>query len=182
MICGVRSALSQLLCTFLYTSEQLAANSMQLVGRPKLAGPLPKALPRTAVEALLDTLARDRDSKRQTGWAERDLAIVLTALLAWPPRGRAPPSGHRRYPHYRRRRGGYPCQGQRRQGTQRAHRGRIAFRHRGVPRQPRCPPPPRSKGQRGRSGVRLITMARKVTAVCRPQRRTHYPWNIAIAH
>jgi len=38
------------LCTFLYTGEQLAANPMQLVGRPKLAKPLPKALPRTAVE------------------------------------------------------------------------------------------------------------------------------------
>jgi integrase/recombinase XerC len=35
-------------CTFLYTGEQLAANPMQLVGRPKLAKPLPKALPRTA--------------------------------------------------------------------------------------------------------------------------------------
>ena len=41
------------MCTFLYTGEQLAANPMQLVGRPKLAKPLPKALPRTAVEALL---------------------------------------------------------------------------------------------------------------------------------
>jgi site-specific recombinase XerC len=29
------------LCTFLYTGEQLAANPMQLVGRPKLAKPLP---------------------------------------------------------------------------------------------------------------------------------------------
>jgi integrase/recombinase XerC len=28
------------LCTFLYTDEQLAANPMQLVGRPKLAKPL----------------------------------------------------------------------------------------------------------------------------------------------
>jgi integrase/recombinase XerC len=34
------------LCTFLCTSEQLPANPMQLVGRPKLARPLPKALPR----------------------------------------------------------------------------------------------------------------------------------------
>ncbi|WP_201408899.1 tyrosine-type recombinase/integrase [Mycobacterium paraintracellulare] len=51
---------------------------MQLVGRPKLA----KALPRGAVEALLETLAEDRDSKRRTDWAERDLAIILTALLA----------------------------------------------------------------------------------------------------
>ena len=70
------------LCTFLYTGEQLAANPMQLVGRPKLAKALPKALPRTAVEALLETVAQDRDSKRQTDWAERDLAIILTALLA----------------------------------------------------------------------------------------------------
>jgi integrase/recombinase XerC len=70
------------LCTFLYTGEQLSANPMQLVGRPKLAKALPKALPRTAVEALLETVAQDRDSKRQTDWAERDLAIILTALLA----------------------------------------------------------------------------------------------------
>jgi integrase/recombinase XerC len=70
------------LCTFLYTGEQLAANPMQLVGRPKLAKSLPKALPRDAVGALLDTVAQDRDSKRQTDWAERDLAIILTALLA----------------------------------------------------------------------------------------------------
>jgi len=55
---------------------------MQLVGRPKLAKPLPKALPRTAVEALLETVAQDQDSQRQTDWAERDLAIILTALLA----------------------------------------------------------------------------------------------------
>jgi hypothetical protein len=55
---------------------------MQLVGRPKLARPLPKALPRTSVEVLLDTVARDLDSKHQTDWAERDLALVLTAVLA----------------------------------------------------------------------------------------------------
>ena len=48
------------LCTFLYTSEQLAANPMQLVGRPKLARPLPKALPRAAIEALLETVAQDQ--------------------------------------------------------------------------------------------------------------------------
>jgi site-specific recombinase XerD len=70
------------LCTFLYTGEQLAANPMQLVGRPKLAKSLPKALPRTAVESLLETVADDQGSKRQTDWAERDLAIILTALLA----------------------------------------------------------------------------------------------------
>ncbi|WP_319446104.1 MULTISPECIES: tyrosine-type recombinase/integrase [unclassified Mycobacterium] len=70
------------LCTFLYTGEQLAANPMQLVGRPKLARPLPKALPRAAVEALLETVAQDQASERQTDWAERDLAIILVALLA----------------------------------------------------------------------------------------------------
>ena len=70
------------LCTFLYTGEQLAANPMQLVGRPKLAKPLPRALPRTAVEALLETVADDRDSQRRTEWAERDLALILTGLLA----------------------------------------------------------------------------------------------------
>lgn len=70
------------LCTFLYTGEQLAANPMQLVGRPKLAKPLPKALPRTAVEALLETVAEDQDSKHRTDWAERDLALILTGLLA----------------------------------------------------------------------------------------------------
>ena len=70
------------LCTFLYTGEVLAANPMQLVGRPKLAKPLLKALPRTAVEALLETVAHDRDSQRQIDWAERDLALILTALLA----------------------------------------------------------------------------------------------------
>jgi integrase/recombinase XerC len=70
------------LCTFLYTSEQLAANPMQLVGRPKLAKPLPKSVPRTAAEALLETIAQDQESERQTDRAEGDLARILTALLA----------------------------------------------------------------------------------------------------
>jgi integrase/recombinase XerC len=70
------------LCSFLYTGEQLAANPVQLVGRPKLAKPLPKALPRTAVEALLEAVTDDRDSQRRTDWAERDLALILTGLLA----------------------------------------------------------------------------------------------------
>jgi integrase/recombinase XerC len=70
------------LCTFLYTGEQLAANPMQLVGRPKLAKPLPKALPRTAVAALLAAVTDDRGSQRRTDWAERDLALILTGLLA----------------------------------------------------------------------------------------------------
>ena len=59
------------LCTFLYTGEQLAGNPIQLVGRPKLAKPLPKSLPRTAVEALLAAVAQDQGLRRQTDWAER---------------------------------------------------------------------------------------------------------------
>lgn len=69
------------LCTFLYTNEMLAANPMQLVGRPKLKKPLPKALPRTAVEALLSAVTQESDARR-TDWKERDLALILTALLA----------------------------------------------------------------------------------------------------
>src|SRR5258705_2684902 len=70
------------LCTYLYAGEHLAANPMQLVGRPKLAKLLPKALPRTAVEALVETVAHDQVSTREIDWAERDLAIILAALLA----------------------------------------------------------------------------------------------------
>jgi hypothetical protein len=82
------------LCTFLYTGELLAANPMQLVGRPKLAKPLPKALPRIAVEALLETVAHDHGSQRQIDWAECDLAIILS-LGTWPARcaGNGPDSG-----------------------------------------------------------------------------------------
>ena len=89
------------LCTFLYTSEQLAANPMQLVGRPKLARPLPKALPRTAVQALLETVARDEGSKRQTDWAERDLALILTVILAGLRSEELRPRRHWRYSHHR---------------------------------------------------------------------------------
>jgi integrase/recombinase XerC len=39
-------------------------------------------VPGNAVEALLETVAQDHGSKRQTDWVERDLAIILTALLA----------------------------------------------------------------------------------------------------
>ena len=34
------------------------------------------------MEGLLQTVAQDRNAKRQTDWAQRDLALVLTALLA----------------------------------------------------------------------------------------------------
>lgn len=61
---------------------QLAANRMRLVGRPKLARSLPKTLPRIAVEAMLETVAEEQNSIRQTDWADRDLAIILAALLA----------------------------------------------------------------------------------------------------
>jgi integrase/recombinase XerC len=53
------------------------------VGGPTQVGQaIPKALPRTAVEALLETVAQDQNSKRQIDWAERDPAIIPTALLA----------------------------------------------------------------------------------------------------
>ena len=41
------------LCTFLYTAELIAANPMPMVGRPKLAKTLPKAVPAESVAALL---------------------------------------------------------------------------------------------------------------------------------
>jgi integrase len=74
---------------------------MQLVGRPKLARPLPKALPRTAVQALLATVARDEGSKRQTDRAERDLALILTVILAGLRSEELRPRGHWRYSHHR---------------------------------------------------------------------------------
>jgi site-specific recombinase XerC len=70
------------LCTFLYTSELIAANPMPLVGRPKLAKTLPKALPTDSVVALLANLKADPQRRRRTDWIERDRALVLTALLA----------------------------------------------------------------------------------------------------
>ena len=41
------------LCTFLYTAQLIPANPMSLVGRPKLAKTLPKALPTGLVAALV---------------------------------------------------------------------------------------------------------------------------------
>ena len=71
-----------MLCTFLYTSELIAANPMPLVGRPKLAKTLPKALPTDSVAALLATLTTDPQSRRRSDWVERDRVLILTALLA----------------------------------------------------------------------------------------------------
>jgi site-specific recombinase XerD len=70
------------LCTFLYTSELIGANPMPLVGRPKLAKTLPKALPTESVAALLAALTAESAPRRRSDWVERDQAIILTALLA----------------------------------------------------------------------------------------------------
>src|SRR6202158_880493 len=60
------------LCTFLYTSELIAANPMPLVGRPKLAKTLPKALPTDSVAALLATLRSDAQPRRRSDWIDPD--------------------------------------------------------------------------------------------------------------
>jgi integrase/recombinase XerC len=70
------------LCTYLYTAELIAANPMSMVGRPKLAKTLPKALPADAVTALLAALRSEPQPRRRTDWIERDRALILTALLA----------------------------------------------------------------------------------------------------
>lgn len=68
-------------CTFLYTSELISANPMQLVGRPKIAKTLPRGLPSTSVQALLAAI--DSEPQRRTSdWLERDRALILTSLLA----------------------------------------------------------------------------------------------------
>jgi site-specific recombinase XerC len=66
-------------CTYLYTAELIAANPMPMVGRPKLAKTLPKALPADAVAALLTTLSADPRPRRRSDWMERDRALILTA-------------------------------------------------------------------------------------------------------
>jgi integrase/recombinase XerC len=74
------------LCDFLYSAELISANPMSLVGRPKAAKTLPRALPQAAVGALIEALGHDRDSRRRADWYQRDLALILTD------------SGHRRVP------------------------------------------------------------------------------------
>ena len=71
-----------MLCTFLYTSGLIAANPMSLVGRPKLAKTLPKALPTNSVVALVGTLTVGPEPRRRSDWVERDRALILVALLA----------------------------------------------------------------------------------------------------
>jgi integrase/recombinase XerC len=70
------------LCEFLYTAELIEANPMAFVGRPRPDKTLPRSLPRPAVGALLEAVDRDRTSQRRTDWPERDLALILTGLLA----------------------------------------------------------------------------------------------------
>lgn len=70
------------LCSYLYTSDLLPANPMQHVGQPKPAKTLPKSLPPTAAQALLDAVDAPAANKRRTDWPERDRALILTALLA----------------------------------------------------------------------------------------------------
>jgi integrase/recombinase XerC len=70
------------LCTFLYTCELIPANPMPLVGWPKLAKTLPKAIPADSVAALLAVLSFDAKPRRRGDWIERDRALICTALLA----------------------------------------------------------------------------------------------------
>jgi integrase/recombinase XerC len=70
------------LCDFLYTAELIPANLMPFVGRPKAANTLPRSLPQSAVAALLEAVDRDHEPSRRTDWPERDLALMLTGLLA----------------------------------------------------------------------------------------------------
>lgn len=70
------------LCDFLYTGEVITANPMPLIGRPKIAKTLPKGLGADTVSELLTKIEIDRGSRRRSDWAERDRAIVLTAVLA----------------------------------------------------------------------------------------------------
>ena len=69
------------LCDFLYSAELIPANPMRFVGRPKPPKTIPRSLPQPAVAALLQAV-EDRDSPRRTDWPERDLALILTGLLA----------------------------------------------------------------------------------------------------
>jgi site-specific recombinase XerD len=67
------------LCAFLHTSELIAANPMPLVGRPKRAKTLPKALPTDSVAALLANLNADPQPRRRSDWVDRDGALILAA-------------------------------------------------------------------------------------------------------
>lgn len=70
------------LCTYLYTAELIAANPMPMIGRPKQPKALPKSLPADAVSALLGAVSAGPQRPRSTDWLERDRAIIITGLLA----------------------------------------------------------------------------------------------------
>jgi site-specific recombinase XerC len=70
------------LCSFLYSSELIPANPMPLIGRPKVAKTLPKALGADTVTGLLAVIDADDGSSRRADWTERDRALVLTSQLA----------------------------------------------------------------------------------------------------
>lgn len=70
------------LCTFLFTTEQLEANPMALIGRPRVPKTLPKSYPARAITDLVAAIDADYGSTRQSDWPERDRAIVFTSLLA----------------------------------------------------------------------------------------------------
>ncbi len=70
------------LCTHLYSDELIAANPMATIGRPKTDETLAKALPSNIIDALLDSLDSDQESRRRDNWVERDRAILVTSLLA----------------------------------------------------------------------------------------------------
>ena len=53
-----------------------------LIGRPKVAKTLPKGLGAETIAELLRVIDEDCGSGRRSDWAERDRAIVLTAVLA----------------------------------------------------------------------------------------------------
>jgi site-specific recombinase XerD len=70
------------LCTFLFTAELIAANPMPMIGRPKQPKALPKSLPPESVTALLAAVSTEPQRPRTTDWLERDRAIIITGLLA----------------------------------------------------------------------------------------------------
>jgi hypothetical protein len=132
------------LCEFLFTADLIGSNPMPLVGRPKAARTLPRALPQPAVHALIEAVQGDRGSSRRADWYERDLALILTALLARSVLRGAAPRRRRGCTHLPHR--GSPARA--RQGQQGPHRpdpSRPAVGPRDLPRQPGTPLPARDE-------------------------------------
>ena len=67
------------LCTYLYTAELIASNPMPMVGRPKLAKTLSKALPADALVVIREWSPK-MDGIAGTIWASQ------TTSSTWPPR------------------------------------------------------------------------------------------------